>query len=371
MNREFRVPPADKASLTSPDVLAARLAQLIGVDFPLNGKSRTDGANARKIVASALERYPLSPSSSTDAYSIVPPRGKGVPSILREYVDTYIVTTGTSYNLQVWNRNPAADSVQVEYTDGDRLSARDVHFIFVRVDPAAHRITSILVLTPEYIESKFGRFGVPTTKHQLIITETARTTILTSTPPVLFYADTPVVSAMAASAYASPHGSIHDEPIADHLLAIDVLRDMLVPRVLGVRLDAASTKSRGQALELFVARLLGYKATIGELLAGGYPDIRNQALEMKAQDSPTVDLGQFSPQFKVDVPSCPGLTTEDVRYFVALTDAATGLVTGIVLCPGFYLGTHFSYVSDVNYKCQRSIPMNFFDLYAGQAVFNP
>lgn len=63
-----------------------------------------------------------------------------------------------------------------------------------------------------------------------------------------------------------------------------------------------------------------------DLLAGGYPDIRNQALEVKAQDSPTVDLGRMSPQFRVGVTSCPGLTTEDIRYLIALTDEATDIV---------------------------------------------
>ena len=31
---------------------------------------------------------------------------------------------------------------------------------------------------------------------------------------------------------------------------------------------------------------------LNELLVGGYPDLRNQVLEVKIQDSPTVDLGQ-------------------------------------------------------------------------------
>ncbi len=122
MNKEFRVPPANKASLTPPDVLAERLKGLIGADLRLSGKSRTDGANARKLVANTLEQYPLPSASLEGDYAIVPPKGKGIPSILREYVDTYIVTTGASYNLQVWNRNPTADSVQIEYTNGDQLS---------------------------------------------------------------------------------------------------------------------------------------------------------------------------------------------------------------------------------------------------------
>lgn len=371
MSREFRIPPINKAALTPPDALASRLRGLIGSSFPLAGKSRTDGANVRKLVAKTLEQYPLPPLSPPGFYTIVPLKKKGVPSILREYLDTYLVTTGTSYNLQVWNRNPATDSVQVEYINGEQLSAKDVRLVFVRVNPDTHQIRSVLVLTPEYIESKFGRFGVPTIKHQLIITDKARTAIQTSTPPILFYTDTPTVSSIVTNFYTAPQDSMHDPPTVGRLLSIEVLRDKIVPQVLGVTLHAAATKNRGQALELLVAQHIGYMPGEKDLLAAGYPDIRNQALEVKAQDSPTVDLGRMSPQFKVEVKSCPGFTTEDIRYFIALTDEATGVIKGVVLCPGFHLGTHSSYVSDTNYKCQRSIPMSFFDRYDGQAAFNP
>lgn len=64
------------------------------------------------------------------------------------------------------------------------------------------------------------------------------------------------------------------------------------------------------------------------------------------------------------------LTTEDVRYLIALTDA-TGLIEGIILSAGRFLGDTFTFVSDTNFKCQRSIPMSFFDKYNGKAVFNP
>lgn len=39
-----------------------------------------------------------------------------------------------------------------------------------------------------------------------------------------------------------------------------------------------------------VAYQLGYKR-LHEGLEGGYPDIRNQMLEVKVQDSPMIDLG--------------------------------------------------------------------------------
>ena len=108
-----------------------------------------------------------------------------------------------------------------------------------------------------------------------------------------------------------------------------------------------------------------------EPLVGNYPDLPNQALEVKVQDSPTIDLGMYSPRVEENVPACPGFTTLDIRYLIALTDEKTGVVTGVVLCPGEKLGEHFSYVSNTSYKCQKTIPMHFFDQHEGRAVHDP
>ncbi len=162
-----------------------------------------------------------------------------------------------------------------------------------------------------------------------------------------------------------------DKPLLNQLFSLELLREMLVDGLIGEPLDQMATKNRGQALERLVALLLGYKISDAELLEGTFPDIPNQALEVKIQDSPTVDLGRFSPQFEEFVPSCPDLTTLDVRYLIALTDAETGIIQGVILCPGEKLGELFSYVSDISFKCQRSIPMSFFDAYQGKAFYNP
>lgn len=107
------------------------------------------------------------------------------------------------------------------------------------------------------------------------------------------------------------------------------------------------------------------------MLIGGYPDIRHQGLEVKLQDAPTVDLGMYSPQFDEPIPGCDGFTTQTVRYLIALVDPVTGICRGAVLCPGKHLGEHFIYVAEQSYKCQRAIPMSFFDNFEGEAVFNP
>jgi len=371
MNPELSIPPRSQNDLTPPTILAERLSFLLGTPFSLSRKTRTDGSNARKRVASALEEYSLPPACPENQYAIIPPKKKGVPRILREYIDTYIVTTGETYNLQVWNRNPTEDSVQIEYASGERLSAKDVRFVFVRVDPIAQVVRSVLVLTPEYIEQHFGRFGKPTIKHQLIISAKTRTEILQMTPPLLYYPDTPHLSDFVSSAYKQPNLSIHNVPVVGDLMSLDTLKERLIVNLIGKRIELGSTKTRGQALELLVAQTLGYQPSDTELLAGGYPDIRHQLLEVKIQDSPTVDLGMFTPQFEEPVPSFPQATTSDVRYLIALMNVTTGIIQGIVLCPGSQLGQHFTYVANTSYKCQRSIPMSFFDQYDGQAVFNP
>src|SRR3972149_4149075 len=156
----IRIPPASQAELTAGETIEKRLAALVGKPFRLSGKTRTDGSNLRKLVASILEERPPFPTPAADgAWRIVPPKKKGVPRLLREFVDTYIVTSGTSYNLQVWNRNPAEPTPQIEYSDGSLLRANDVRLILVRVDVKRHRIRSIVVASPEYIVEHFGKFG--------------------------------------------------------------------------------------------------------------------------------------------------------------------------------------------------------------------
>ncbi len=371
MNPEFGIPPFSAAHLTSPSVLARRLSGLLGKAFPLTGKTRTDGSNTRKLVAATLEQFKLPPPAPEGAYRIVPPGRKGVPRILREFLDTYIVTSGGSYNLQVWNRNPAADSVQVEFAEGPPLLASDVRFVFVRVDTRSLRIRSVVVLSPQYIVDHFGRFGRPTVKHQLIITEMARQQLLRGRPPIIFHPDTAKVAALTHRHPDLRGIRIRDCPQPGQLLGLETIRDIVLKEIIGTKLSAGATKPRGQALEARVARLLGYEVNPKDLLAGGYPDIAHQALEVKVQDAPTVDLGKFSPQFNEPVPACPGFTTRSLRYLIVLTDSASGVMKGAVITPGSELGKHFAFVANTSFKSQRSIPMSFFDGFDQKAVFDP
>lgn len=361
---EGKKPPKTKANMSNPEELIKRLEPLIGESFILTGKSRTDGSNFRKMITECLLSSYM-PEASED-YEIVPPKQKGVPSFLREYIDTYIVTTGTAYNLQVWNRNPNSASVQVDLKNGETLLASDVRFILGKISND-NKIESIIIMTPEYIENKFGKFGKPTIKQQLIISNKKRDDIISKGSMVIDDNTLPDDVIDEECNDIDENTSIKDDP--DKVFPISYIDSKITNELIGEKLDISlSTKQRGQQLERLVAYQLGYKK-MQDMLEGGYPDIRNQMLEVKVQDSPTIDLGKYSPQFEESITS--DFTTRTIRYLIALTDAMSGNIDGVILCPGEELGKNFTYVSDKSFKCQRSIPMSFFDEYKGKVVYNP
>ena len=55
MNKDFNIPPKLVNSLTSGEQLAEYFKDLIGNEFVLTSKTRTDGSNIRKLIASVLE----------------------------------------------------------------------------------------------------------------------------------------------------------------------------------------------------------------------------------------------------------------------------------------------------------------------------
>ncbi len=165
----------------------------------------------------------------------------------------------------------------------------------------------------------------------------------------------------------APNTSIKDTP--KKVIKLNTLKELLVKDLIGTKLDPSkSTKEKGQDLERLICEKLGYTLT-NSSLEGGYPDIKNQMLEVKVQESPTVDLGKFSPQFIETISD--NFTTENIRYLIALTKPKTGEIEGIILCPGHSLGKYFTYISEKSFKCQRNIPMSFFESFSNQVVFNP
>jgi len=371
MNKDFKIPPRSVSMLTDPKMLTKHFSELVGKPFAITGKTRTDGSNIRKLIAATLEKHPLPELAEIGQFEIVPPKGKGVPKIAREFIDTYIVTSGTSYNLQVWNRMPSAETLLIKYESGESLKCTDVRFVFVRIDTVKNIIASVIILTPEYIVENFGKFGQPTVKHQLLISRKVRKDVYESADKILCFPDSKKLSYYIRHDYLPPKSNMVEEPDIKNLFSIALLKKMVAEKLIGFKLNAAATKNRGQSLEKKTLELLGYEIKESDLLYGAFPDIRNQLLEVKVQDSPTVDLGKFSPENEEIVVADSNLTTFDVRYLIALTNPQTEIIEGIILCPGEKLGEIFSYVSAESYKCQRTIPMSFFEKHYGKCVFNP
>lgn len=364
--KQAEIPPQKKEELTPEMELVDKLSELIGYPFPLTGKTRTDGNKFRKLITELLmKKCPPKPAFHND-YAILPPKKKGVPKFLREYIDTYIVTSGATYNLQVWNRNPSSDFIQVDYLNSDDgLLANEVRFIFGKINLINETIDSIIILTPDYIVKHFGKFGKPTIKQQLIIAPSTRDEIFNSEQKCIFYPDDQSLYSHLDYTLSEPLGFLTDPPF-NKVLPLTYIQEK-VSCLIGKQLKNSSTKLKGQELERMIATLLGYSPT--DSLYGSYPDIPNQMLEIKVQDSPTVDFGKYSPQFLESINSV--FNTENIRYLIALTNPETNIIEGMYLGPGNKLGDHFTFVSDTSFKSQRSIPMNFFESFKGQVIFNP
>ena len=169
--------PKTKDSVLKLKELEDRLRPLIGTPIVLTRKNRTDGSNIRKIVSRTLFDR-IDNALDKKEYEILPPQKKGVPRILLELIDTYIVTSGDSYNLQVWNRIPNSDMPLVKYHNNDIIYARDIRLVLLKINMLHNQIESVIIMTPEYIENTFGVFGKPTIKYQLLISNWQRQKIV-------------------------------------------------------------------------------------------------------------------------------------------------------------------------------------------------
>lgn len=359
-------PPTSINSITKVNELIKILTPLIGRRFILTGKTRTDGAKMRKLISDTILEASTYYASVSREY-ILPK--KGIPKLLNELIDTYIVTTGRNYNLQVWNRNPSVKSVLIDYNDKEKenIFTTDIRYILIKVNPIDNIIESIIILTGDYIIQNFGRFGIPTLKHQFILSPSNRKDIIEQKK--LLDTDTLALNDWLSDRPQVKNRSITEEFEKGNLYSIEKVYDLVAEHLIGTVLDYQPTKNRGQALELIVGRLLGYTIEDNAQLYGAFPDIRHQLIEVKVQDSPTVDLGKYTPQTKEIIKD--NITTEDVRYLIALTDQENGKIEGILLTTGEKLGNYGTYVAEQSFKCQRSIPMDFFEEFKGKVVYNP
>ncbi len=364
----MKLPPSSIEEITKTDELINILNPLIGKKFELTGKTRTDGANMRKLIQETISKSKKTVEVASASKDHIVPK-KGVPKLLNELIDTYIVTSGKNYNLQVWNRNPSVKSVLIDYNSNNKknIYISDIRYVLIKVSPTSNLIEGITILTGDYISQKFGQFGVPTIKHQFILSPYNRDNLIRKKE--LVDTDTFKFKKWICENPNLEKSKITDDFEINNIYSIEKIYDLISNELIGTKLDNLPTKNRGQALELIVSKLLGYHIEDNEQLNGGYPDIRHQLIEVKVQDSQTIDLGKYSPQFEEIIKD--EVTTLDVRYLIALTDESDGMIKGILLTTGEKLGNYGTYVSDKSFKCQRSIPMSFFEVNKGKVTYNP
>ncbi|AYO57440.1 hypothetical protein CO230_04460 [Chryseobacterium sp. 6424] len=82
MNKELKIPPKSVAILTKSDTLAKYFSELVGQPFTLTGKTRTDGSNIRKLIASTLEKHPLPELAEPGQFEIVHQKRKASLKLL-------------------------------------------------------------------------------------------------------------------------------------------------------------------------------------------------------------------------------------------------------------------------------------------------
>jgi hypothetical protein len=126
--------------------------------------------------------------------------------------------------------------------------------------------------------------------------------------------------------------------------------------------DSASERLRGEQLHRVACETLGLKSYAD---TGRFPDILCQALEVKLQTSPTIDLGMVTPDSREPaVTLSPRLRHCDVRYLVAYATRIGGLlcIRHIVVSTGLDFFQEFRRFGGLvqNRKLQLRLPRDFF-----------
>ena len=295
----------------------------------LGGPPRSRSKLAKQMVCAALG-YPI-PASFTK----LQPRFPG------QHLDIFVQQAN---NVQVWNaevdpmcryaliRPDASDIVRaVRVITGDVLAALDTTGTLTSKDQAkrlAGRTGSGLV-TGKDTSAMSSFLGLP-----------------------------------AVDSYAMD--STADAPTPGKVLPIANLFDWLLPLIGREIHDPGPTqdRQRGEILQKEVAAQLavGTYANLGQ-----WPDIRAQALEVKLQTSPTIDLGLVLPSSGAPAEALgPDLTHSDVRYAVFYgtpTPHHTVRLDAVVVTTGESFFDEFQILGGltINRKIQIPLPQGFFD----------
>lgn len=316
--------------LTTEELRTVLNGRLSGLS--LNYPNRTRSKVLKQAVCGALG-YPV-PTS----FKKTKPRFPG------QNFDTYVQK---SNNLQIWNEevNPTR------------------RYVVIRVDPNTNTVDAVQAITGEAL-AKYDRTGTLTSKFQAIRKQSSKGSLLVAkTDTADFIREMKPHSSFPTGALRAI--SPTDIPTTGKILTIkavfDKLQTLVGSEVMDPGLD--QERLRGAALQQAVCDALGLKEYAD---SGQFPDILSQALEVKFQLAPTIDLGLVSPDSTDAVPDVPQRIRHcDIRYAVcyALRTAPGRLkVRAVVVSTGSDFFKEFSKCAGkiVNQKLQLRLPMGFY-----------
>lgn len=153
-----------------------------------------------------------------------------------------------------------------------------------------------------------------------------------------------------------------DAPEPGHVLSVAALHDRLVDMVGEELPYSPSERRRGEALHRLACQVLGLGSYAD---TGRFPDIVCQALEVKLQTAPTIDLGLVTPASEEPaVTLSPRLRHCDTRYLIAYATRDDGVlrIEHVVTSTGADFFDEFQPFGGLvtNRKLQLRLPHDFF-----------
>ncbi len=316
---------ASESDLFYPDSeLEAYLETVLG-GVELGGPPRSRAKLAKQLVAEALGYQPPSSFKKTR------------PRFPSQDLDVYVQKAD---NLQIWN----------EDTSPERR--------YVLIRPDEHDVVRRVRVIRGQQLAEWDRTGTLTSKYQAKRIAGRGGSCLVSDSDTDLFAS--VLSPAQLGANALGQASSADSPVPGLVMPISQLYETLVGLV-GIRLRPTGSdqdRVRGELLQHHASRVLG----IGEYVnAGHWPDLACQALEVKLQTAPTIDLGLVLPTSTSHARALgPGLRHCDARYLVAYGRALSSggvEITDIVVATGADFFAEFVQFAGLVESRKRQIPL--------------
>jgi hypothetical protein len=306
-------------------------------------------ALAGKLIGLPLGAYPIRTRSKVFKSAVCEALGYPVPTTFQKTqprfpgqdFDTYVQK---SNNLQIWN---------------EEISPLR-RYVIARPD-ANGIIRAVRVLTGEAL-AKLDKTGTLTKKYQARRKAGHKSSALLSTYDTNNFAH----EFAPANNVNLSHVSPTDRPSKHHVLSVKSLYAQLMNLVGTCIPDPGQDqeRNRGAGLQRAICAALNLKDYADK---GQWPDILSQALEVKLQTSPTIDLGLVSPDGEEPAQEV-GTTIRhcDVRYAIFYGDKqdnGTVKLTSVVISTGEDFFREFDKFGGliVNAKLQIPLPRDFFD----------